>query len=64
MVLFLIPIFQSLIYPALGKCNLLTNSLQRMGLGGLLAALSFVVAGVVELHLEVILTTYLNILKY
>ena len=38
---------------AFSKCNLLKKPLQRMGVGGMLAVVSFILAGLVELKLEV-----------
>lgn len=46
------PIFNSLIYPLFKKCGLLTP-LQRIGTGGFLIGLAFVISGIVELNLEV-----------
>ena len=51
--LIMIPIFNSVIYPLAAKCNLLTTSLQRVGLGFFFAALAFGVSGLVDLELEV-----------
>lgn len=53
-ILVLAPLFQSLIYPCFAKCGLLTT-LQRIGAGGIIAGLAFVVSGFVELSLEVII---------
>jgi POT family len=52
LILILVPIFESLIYPCFSKCNLLTP-LQRMATGGIIAGIAFVISGVVELQLEV-----------
>lgn len=52
LILILIPIFDSFIYPMLGKCNLLKRQLPRMFVGGLLAGVAFVVSGMLELKLE------------
>lgn len=52
LILALVPVFESVIYPCFKKCGLLTP-LQRIGAGGLLAGLAFVVSGIVELQLEV-----------
>ena len=61
LILIMIPIFNSAIYPLLGRCNLLTSSLQRVGLGFFFAALAFGVSGLVDLELEVeLLTIVLN----
>lgn len=46
------PLFNSLIYPCFKKCGLLTP-LQRIGTGGMLIGISFVISGIVELNLEV-----------
>ena len=53
MILVMIPIFNSAIYPLLERCNLLTTSLQRVGLGFFFAALAFGVSGLLDLELEV-----------
>jgi len=55
MILIMVPIFTTLVYPFLGKCNLLKTNLQRIFAGFILAGLSFTVSGVLELQLE---TTY------
>lgn len=47
------PLFNSLIYPCFTKCGLLTP-LQRIGSGGLLIGIAFVISGIVELKLEVL----------
>ena len=53
LVLILIPVFQFAIYPALAKVGLLTKSIPRMFVGGILAGVAFAVSGIVELQLEV-----------
>ena len=53
MILVMIPLFNSVIYPVLARCHLLTTSLQRVGLGFFFAALAFGVSGLVDLELEV-----------
>ena len=53
LILIMIPIFNSVIYPALARCNLLKTSLQRIGVGFFCAALAFFVSGFVDLQLEV-----------
>ena len=55
MILVMIPLFNTVIYPLCAKCNLLTTSLQRIGLGFFMAALAFGVSGVLDLQLEVLL---------
>ncbi|XP_042901702.1 solute carrier family 15 member 1 isoform X2 [Parasteatoda tepidariorum] len=52
LILIFIPLFDYVVYPVLGKCRLLTKPLQRITIGGLLAAVSFVVAGFLELGVE------------
>ncbi|GLH14543.1 Peptide transporter family 1 [Gryllus bimaculatus] len=52
LILIFIPIFESIIYPLLKKCNLLTKPLQRLGVGGVLAAIAFGISAIVELQLE------------
>ncbi|CAG0887083.1 unnamed protein product [Darwinula stevensoni] len=52
LVLILIPLFQFGVYPALAKFGLLTKSIPRMFVGGILAGVAFAVSGLVELQLE------------
>lgn len=52
LVLFLIPIFDRIFYPFLTKLQMLENPLHRMAIGGLIAGLAFLSAGVLELILE------------
>lgn len=52
-ILALVPVFESLVYPCFRKCGLLTP-LQRIGAGGVITGLAFVISGFVELSLEVI----------
>ncbi|CAL8070263.1 unnamed protein product [Orchesella dallaii] len=47
-----LPFFQYCIYPIMGKCGVCKKPLQRMVIGGILAALSFSVAGIVETKIE------------
>ena len=51
--LLFIPLFNYIIYPVLAKINLLQTSLQRIGVGFFMAALSFGVSGIIDLQLEV-----------
>ena len=48
----MVPIFEALVYPCFAKCNLLTP-LQRIGAGGILAGVAFIISAIVELQLEV-----------
>lgn len=54
MVLFFIPLFDRVLYPALAKCHLLKKPLQRLTTGGVFAGISFVMSGIMELNLEVL----------
>ena len=54
LIMVLVPTFDSVIYPLCTKCGLNLTPLKRMSIGGLLAALAFVVSGVVELFIEVL----------
>ncbi|XP_023243608.1 peptide transporter family 1-like isoform X2 [Centruroides sculpturatus] len=47
-----IPLFDYIIYPFFAKFNLLTRPLQRITVGGLLAASSFFIAGFLEISIE------------
>jgi len=52
MVLVLVPLFDTIVYPCLNQCGKAT-ALKRIGFGLLLCGLSFVGSGIVELNLEV-----------
>ncbi|KAF8786289.1 Solute carrier family 15 member 2 like protein [Argiope bruennichi] len=52
LILILIPIFQNIIYPLLHKLKLCRKPLQRMTVGGLLAAVAFILAGFLQLRIE------------
>lgn len=52
LVMLFIPLFETCIYPALTKVGISTP-LRKLCLGGLLAALSFVISALVDLQLEV-----------
>ena len=60
LILALVPTFDSVIYPLSTKCGLVLTPLKRMSIGGLFAALAFVVSGAVELLIEVF-TSIVNI---
>lgn len=51
-VLLLIPIFERMIYPCFNKFHIMENSLHRMAIGGIMAGLAFLCAGVLELFLQ------------
>uniref|UniRef100_A0A0N5A4A8 Oligopeptide transporter 1 n=1 Tax=Parastrongyloides trichosuri TaxID=131310 RepID=A0A0N5A4A8_PARTI len=48
-ILIAIPLFQAIVYPLVEKCGIRTTLLRRMAVGGLIAAASFVVSGIVQL---------------
>jgi len=52
LILLLIPLFDQIIYPMLGKVGLLKTPLQRVVTGCFLCGLSFVISGVLELELR------------
>ncbi|XP_065184782.1 solute carrier family 15 member 2-like isoform X1 [Sycon ciliatum] len=52
LILVFIPLFESVVYPALRFCRLPMRPLQRMSTGMIFAALSFVVAAFVQIRLE------------
>jgi len=51
LILFLIPIFDRIVYPLFAKCGLLVKPLQRMTAGGLLTAMAFIISGFLELEM-------------
>lgn len=52
LVILLLPLFEGVIYPCLAKCNIWTRHLRRMGWGGVLAVVSFVIAGLLQLAVD------------
>lgn len=51
-ILIMIPIFETVIYPVMKKCNLFVRPLQRMCAGMLLAACSFVMAAFIQIAIQ------------
>ncbi|XP_078494097.1 solute carrier family 15 member 2-like [Ciona intestinalis] len=51
LILMLIPLFDFVIYPFLAKWNMLTTPLQRIGTGMIIAAISYIVAGGLQLYI-------------
>ena len=49
-VLLLVPIFDLMVYPALAKCDVHLTKLQRIGVGMVVATVSMVCAGGIELY--------------
>lgn len=47
-----IPIFDLFIYPALGKYNVLQKPIQRITVGGFLAAVTFVLSALIEMRIQ------------
>jgi solute carrier family 15 (oligopeptide transporter), member 1 len=58
LILIFIPLFDYCVYPLLAKIGI-SRPLQKLTLGGLLAALAFAISGLVELQLEV--STFVNL---
>ena len=54
LILLFIPVFEAVIYPLLAKCNI-KRPLQKLGIGGVLGAVAFVISAIVELQLQVCL---------
>ncbi|CAH1793140.1 unnamed protein product [Owenia fusiformis] len=52
LVILLIPVFESVIFPLLTKCKIPHRPLQRMSMGMFLAALSFTITGFVQLGID------------
>lgn len=52
MILILVPVVDSVIYPLIKKCGLNFTPLKRMTVGMLMAALAFAAAGVVQLQID------------
>ncbi|XP_014274041.1 solute carrier family 15 member 1 [Halyomorpha halys] len=52
LVLVFIPLFEYIVYPILAKLRLVRTSLQKLIWGGFLAALAFVVSGILELKIN------------
>jgi len=52
LILVFIPLFETVVYPLLAKCNIKTP-LKKLGIGGVLAGVAFIISAVVELQLQV-----------
>ena len=52
LIIVFIPIFEYVIYPLCAKMNLLKKPLQRMVCGGVLAAISYVICGFIQIWVE------------
>lgn len=52
LILIFIPLFQYIIYPLFDKCGFLTKPLQRLVVGGLLAAVAFAMSACISLAIE------------
>uniref|UniRef100_F6SF16 Solute carrier family 15 member 2-like n=1 Tax=Ciona intestinalis TaxID=7719 RepID=F6SF16_CIOIN len=51
LILMLIPLFDFVIYPFLAKWNMLTTPLQRIGTGMIIASISYIVAGGLQIYI-------------
>uniref|UniRef100_A0A3Q2YYY4 Solute carrier family 15 member 1 n=1 Tax=Hippocampus comes TaxID=109280 RepID=A0A3Q2YYY4_HIPCM len=58
LILILVPIVDSLVYPLISKCKLNFSPLKRMTTGMFLAALAFVAAGLVQIQIDQTLPTF------
>ncbi|XP_038576490.1 solute carrier family 15 member 1 [Micropterus salmoides] len=58
LILTLVPIMDSVIYPLITKCGLNFTPLRRMTVGMLMAAIAFVCAGVVQIQIDKTLPTF------
>ncbi|XP_011172407.2 solute carrier family 15 member 1 isoform X2 [Solenopsis invicta] len=52
LIMIFIPIFETFIYPAFDKIHFINTPLKKLVVGGFLASVAFIVAGVVELQIE------------
>ncbi|XP_034255978.1 peptide transporter family 1 isoform X2 [Thrips palmi] len=52
LILLFLPLFEGVVYPALNKARLLTRPLQKMATGGVIAAIAFIMSGLLELQLQ------------
>ncbi|XP_060922936.1 solute carrier family 15 member 1-like [Limanda limanda] len=52
LILILVPVVDSLLYPLIAKCNLNFTPLKRMTVGMVFAALAFVAAGLVQIQID------------
>lgn len=52
LILVFIPLFDTIVYPLLAKCNVLVQPLRRIFWGGILAALAFLIAAGLEIKIE------------
>lgn len=52
LIIIFIPIFETCIYPVFAKIHIINTPLKKLVVGGFLASVAFIVAGLVELELE------------
>ncbi|XP_011696789.1 PREDICTED: solute carrier family 15 member 1 isoform X2 [Wasmannia auropunctata] len=52
LIIIFIPIFETCIYPAFAKIHFINTPLKKLVVGGLLASVAFIAAGIVELQIE------------
>ncbi|XP_061664621.1 solute carrier family 15 member 1b [Syngnathoides biaculeatus] len=58
LILILVPVVDSVVYPLISKCKLNFTPLKRMTVGMFLAALAFVAAGLVQIQIDQTLPTF------
>ncbi|KAK7893450.1 hypothetical protein WMY93_022602 [Mugilogobius chulae] len=58
LILIMVPIMDSIVYPLIAKCNLNFSPLKRITVGMFLAALAFVAAALVQLQIDASLPTF------
>lgn len=54
LIVIFIPIFETCIYPACAKIHFIDTPLKKLVVGGFLASVAFIAAGIVELQIEVV----------
>lgn len=54
LIIIFIPIFETCIYPVFDKIHIINTPLKKLVVGGFLASVAFVTAGIVEIKIEVI----------
>ncbi|XP_011866466.1 PREDICTED: solute carrier family 15 member 1 isoform X2 [Vollenhovia emeryi] len=52
LIIIFIPIFETLVYPAFAKIHFIDTPLKKLVVGGFLASVAFVAAGIVEIQIE------------
>lgn len=58
LIIIFIPIFETCIYPVFAKIHFIDTPLKKLVVGGFLASVAFIVAGIIEIQIEVVIENF------